>query len=169
MKLFITTVAAALFSLSTYHAQGQQLPEFPELKVAENYAAAESQVKDVADWLEETDLDKQEALRRRSNAFILEWVTGSPTVTMTITKDLLKVLDKNPHLAIIYMARYASYCITNKNNKDKLPPTQAGLTAIAKVYKKGIGVKKNKALDKLVSAIDQNQLDDYMVKHIKAD
>jgi hypothetical protein len=165
MKFIFVPVVAALLSLSAYHAQAQQLPDLPgekELRVKEDYAKYEPLVKDVADWLEETDLDKQTELRQAASRFILTWVMGSPTVTIVFTDYFVETMKKNPPLYVIYMARYASYCISNNSYQDQTAPMKAGLTAIANVYKKGIAIKKTKALEKLVSAIDQDKLDDYV-------
>lgn len=165
MRFIFIPVLATLLSISAYHAQAQQLPDLPgekELRVKEDYAKYEPLVKEVADWLEETDLDKQTEVRRKAGSFILNWIMGSPTVTIEVTNNDTEMMKKNPSLYFIYMARYASYCITNKSYQDKVAPMKAGLTAVAKVYKKAIEIKKTKALDKLVLAIDDNKLDEYI-------
>lgn len=170
MKFIFATIVAIIFTASAYPAQAQQLPDLPgekELRVKEDYVKYESLVKDVADWLEETDLDKQTDIRREAGGFIFDWVNGSPMVKIEISEDFFKMMEKNPHLTIIYMARYASYCIANNSYKDNVAPAKAGLMALVNVYKKGIGITKNKALEKLVSAADHNQLDDYIQKHMR--
>lgn len=165
MRFIFVPVLATVLSISAYHAQAQQLPDLPgkqELNVKEDYAKYESLVKDVADWLEETDLDKQTEVRQDANRFILIWTMGSPTVTIVLTDYLVGTMKKNPLFYPIYMASYARYCITNNSYQDKVAPLKAGLTAVAKVYKKGIAVKKTKALEKLVTVVDENKLDEYI-------
>jgi hypothetical protein len=168
MKFIIASAIMALLTLHGYNIHAQDRPNFPtELKTKEDYAKYEPLVKETADWLEETDLDKQPDIRLEANAFIVKWLAGSPTVTITVESHLMKLVDKNPLLIPIYMARYSSYCITNNAYKDELEPTKAGLQAIVKVYKKGIGITKDKTLEKLSKAIDQQQLDEYVAKNLK--
>lgn len=158
-----------LLSISSFLAQAQERPQFPELKVKEDYAKSEPLFLQVTEWLTETDLDQQEELRMQSNAFMMQWVMGSPTVNVGIGDQLVALFVKNPQLLAIYMANYARFCISNKENKSTLEPGKAGLLAVAKVYKKGIGVKKNKALDKLTAAVDKNALDDYITNNLKGE
>ncbi|WP_291923533.1 hypothetical protein [Chitinophaga sp.] len=162
-------LAAVLFTLSISPAKAQQLPHLPgdtELRVTEDYAKYEQLVTEVADWLEETDLDKQTELRREAGRFIFIWVSGSPTVNVPMSDYFFKLVDNNPNLTTIYMARYASYCLVNKSYQDRISPARAGLIAISRVYQKGIRVTKNKAMNKLQKVIDQNKLDDYIRKNI---
>jgi len=164
----IPTAALVLFlSIPAFFVQAQDRPEFPELKVKEDYAKSEAVFQQVTEWITETDPDTQEELHTRSNAFIMKWAMGSPTVNLVIGDHLMRLFARNPQLAIIYMANYASFCISNKENKSTVEPTKAGLQAAVKVYKKGKGVKKNKEFDKLVLAADKNELDNYITENMK--
>ncbi|SHN33470.1 hypothetical protein [Chitinophaga sp. CF418] len=169
MKSILTATVVLLLSLHSFFVHAQDRPEFPELEVKEDYAKSEALFQQVTTWLTETDLDKQEALRMESNVFILKWITGSPTVTVGIDEHIVRLVDKNSQLLAIFMANYASFCISNKENKSTLDPNKAGLLAMVKVYKKGIGIQKTKALDKLATAADKNELDDYIAKNLKSE
>ncbi|MBS0030701.1 hypothetical protein ACTJJ0_26700 [Chitinophaga sp. 22321] len=169
MKWLFLAVVTVLFSITAFHARAQQWPDFPDdsqLKAKEDYAKYESLVKDVADWLEETDLDKQPELRQEINVFILRWLTGSPNVTVVVSPAFAELVEKNPKLIAVYMARYASYCITNNTYKDPVPPTKAALLSIVKVCGKGIEITKTKAIKKLLTAVDENKLDEYIKKYM---
>lgn len=172
MKWLLVSVVIILFSIAAFPAQAQHWPEFPDdsqLKEKADYAKYESLMKDVADWLEETDLDKQPELRQEVNVFVLRWLTGSPNVTIVVSSEFANLVEKNPKLIAVYMARYASYCITNNAYKDPAPPTKAALLSLVKVYQKGIDVTKTKAIKKLLAAIDENKLDEYITKYMIAD
>ncbi|MBC9914385.1 hypothetical protein [Chitinophaga varians] len=166
MKYTVLTLVLVLLGFAA--VQAQYRPSFPDengLKVKEDYAKYEPTMVAAAEWLMETDLDKQPDVRAATNQFVVRWLTGSPNVTITFEKPHIKLMDGNPMLLPVYMANYSSYCIRQQSYKDPLEPTKAGLTAIAKVYRKGIAIKKNKALDKLAEAIDQGQLDTYISKN----
>lgn len=166
MKHTVLTLVLVLLGFATMQAQYR--PSFPDengLKVKEDYAKYEQTMVAAAEWLVETDLDKQLNVRVATNQFVVRWLTGSPNVSVTFDKPHVKLMDDNPMLLAIYMANYASYCIRQQSYKDALEPTKAGLIAIAKVYRKGIDIKKTKALEKLADAIDQGQLDTYISKN----
>lgn len=168
-KPILTAFMVVLLAISISSVKAQQLPHLPgdsELRVKEDYAKYEQLVTEVADWLEETDLDKQKEVRREAGRFIFTWVSGSPTVNVPVSDYLFKLVDNNPHLTVIYMARYASYCIVNKSYQDHIAPIKAGLIAISRVYQKGLGLTKNKAMNKLQKVIDQNKLDNYIKENI---
>ncbi|RBL92056.1 hypothetical protein [Chitinophaga flava] len=170
MNKIISAVFVLLLSFVAIHAQAQNRPVFPdenELKVKEDYPKYEPLVISAAEWLVETDIDKQTDIRQATNIFILRWTTGSPNVSIVIEKPHMKLLDNNPPLIPVYLANYASYCISHQSYKDQIEPTKSALIAISKVYKKGIGVNKNKALEKLAEVIERQQLDEYVNKNMK--
>lgn len=167
MKSILSATFSLILSVTVFFAKAQTLPQFPALQAKEDYTKAEPLFQQVTVWLNETDIDKQEDLRKRANAFILQWVMGSPTVNVGMGNNLVDLFNKNPQLLPIYIANNASFCISNKENKDVLEAAKAGLLAVVKVYRKGTGIKKTKALDKLVTAADEDKLDDYIAKNLK--
>lgn len=169
MKSILTTTLVILLSASAFFARAQERPGFPELKVKEDYAQSEAFFLQVTEWLTQTDLNTQDELRMQSNAFIMKWIMGSPTVNVGIGDYLLRLFDKNPQLFAIYMANNASFCISNKENKNIMDAVKAGLQAVVTVYRKGMGIKRSKALDKLTAAVDSNELEAYIIKNLKDD
>lgn len=164
MELLLSATFALLLSITAF---AQDRPQFPELKVKEDYAKAEPMFQQLTAWITETDLDKQQDDRLLSNGFIMQWLTGSPTVNVQVGNHLIKALDKNPQLLIIYMANYANFCIINKGTTDKTAAAKAGLLAAIKVYQKGFAIVKNKALEKVIAANDDNKLDEYIEKNFR--
>lgn len=169
MKLTQNLLLVACLFLYGITARAQSTPQLPStngLSTKEDYAKYETVIVQSAEWLENTPLDAQPDTRDLVSAFVLQWLTGSPNVTITFTEGLTKPFDKNPRLLPIFSARYAAWCITNNTYNNVNEPTKAGLTAIAKVYQKDVGVHHAKAMDKLVKAIQENTLDDYMSREI---
>ncbi|PUZ21537.1 hypothetical protein GA0116948_110131 [Chitinophaga costaii] len=165
MKWIIVSLLALGCSLPLHSVQAQQGPNFPSdsnLQTKADYDRYGPMVQQAADWLEATSLDDQRELRQATDRFIYRWVNGSPTVRVHVNNHLLKLMDKNQQLSMIYLARYAAWCLTNNDYQNAKPPTKAALQAIIKVYKKGINVKHTKLMDQLVSAADHNGLDDYI-------
>jgi hypothetical protein len=98
---------------------------------------------------------------------VLQWVSGSPTVSIDITEKLAKLYGKNEQLPGIYIASYARNLLENKNTGTKFSATKAGLSSVMNVYKKGIAVSKSKEMDKLIKLTGDNQLDEYINKNFK--
>lgn len=166
MKQFLAT---AILLISVFFVRAQSGPQFPELVAKEDYAKAEPIFLQAVEWLNETDLDQQLELRQRTNAFVFTWLNGSPTVKMVIGEGIMKLVKDNPSLAFIYFGNYCKFCINNPDNKYAWDAASAGLRAVAKVYKKGVGVKKTKMLTKLAEAVDTGKLEDWMEENLKKD
>ena len=166
MKSILTVTLLLFLSVQAFFAQAQNDPGLPELNVTADYLKSEALFLQVTEWLTETDLDKQLALRMRNNAFVMKWIEGVPYMKMSLSDQVVSLFDNNSQLLPIYMANYASFCIGNKENKNALDAAKAGFLAVVKVYKKDIGIQKNKALDKLAAAADRNKLDKYIIKHL---
>jgi hypothetical protein len=155
----------ALLSLDKSCAQAQfELPQQIQLKAREDYAKYETTVVDAAKWLERTDLDKDIGKRKKINDFIVQWVSGSPTVTISLDEPLARITEKNPDLLALYLASYSRYIIENKGSPNIFYATKAGLTSISLVYRKGIDVSRSKLLEKLKDSV---QIEEYIVNTLK--
>ncbi len=138
------------------------------LNVKEDYSKYETDIINAAKWLEETDLDKETDKRQRVNAFVVKWVSGSPTVTVSIDEPLMRIVGGNPALLSIYVASYSRSVLENKASPNGFLAVKAGLLSVVKVYKKGIGVTRNRQLDKLARMDQDSQIEDYILNMLKA-
>lgn len=91
-----------------------------------------------------TPLDKEKSKRQDANAFLVKWISGSPSVTIELREDLMVFMKKNPDLLSIYLGGYTKYALQNKDSEDKVAPNVAALRAVIEVYNKGIEVKKTR-------------------------
>ena len=167
-KPFLICLIFTLTSVLVVRAQTTfEVPQNVELKSKDDYAKYEPQVIDAAKWLEQTGLDKEIDKRKEVNSFVLQWISGSPTISIDITEKLAKIYGKNDQLLGIYLASYARNFLENKNTATRFSATKGGLTSMMNVYKKGIGITKSKEMDKLINLTDENKLDDYINKNFK--
>ena len=163
------TVLAVFFSgaLMADRVVGQakfELPKNIELKTKEDYTKYQGTVVGAEKWMEETDLDQQTEKRQAINQFIVQWVAGSPTVTISLDESLAQLTEKNPDLLALYLASYSKYIIEHKNDPSNFNAARAALTSISKVYRKGINVYRNKRLEGLKDSI---QIEEYIVRTLK--
>jgi hypothetical protein len=158
LSLFI-----GLTSFIKVNAQKEfEVPQSVELKTKDDYAKYETAIIEAAKWLEETDLNKEADKRQQVNSFIIQWISGSPTVSVDITEQLAKVYGKNVQLLALYLASYSKEYLENKNTATKFSATKAGLISMMNVYKKGIEISKSKEMDKLIKMTSDNKLDEYI-------
>ena len=167
-NLFLLCVFLTIVNIPTIKAQVTfDVPQNVDLKSKEDYAKYEALVIDAAKWLEATDLDKEPEKRQQVNAFVLQWISGSPTLNVEITTQLSKIYGKNFQLLGVYLASYARSFLENKNTATKFSATKAGLISMMNVYEKAIGISKSKEMEKLIKLTDENKLDDYISNTFK--
>lgn len=168
MKHLTTTLFVLLcfFNSPVFSQTNFEVPAGYELKAREDYARYESAIVEAAKWLEATDLDKEKEKRKEVNTFLIQWISGSPDVSIEIHPAVADLYGKNEQLLAIYMAGAARYQIENKGSADRMKGIKAGIVSMINVYKKGIAVKKVKELEKLVKFSDP-ELDAYIAKKIK--
>ncbi len=158
----LSLLIGILFPASRLLSQTEfELPEDIEFKTKADYKKYEPTMVAAAAWLTETSLNKEKDTRKDVNKFVIQWIDGSPTVTMQFTTPLLKMFKENPNLLAIYTAYYCKYCIEKQSDANKKEAAKAGLIAVNMVYLKGVGVVKNKTLDKLSKSIEKNTLDKF--------
>ena len=145
------------------------VPEKYELNSAADYAKYEDAIIHAARWLENTDLDKELEKRQKVNAFVLKWIAGSPTVTIELSEGIGKLCSKNEELFGIYLSAYSRSVLENKKTTTKYLATKASLLAILKVYRKGIGINKNREMDRLSRMEEENKLDVYIRDYMNVD
>ena len=156
-----------LFSGKFSFAQAAfELPQNIELNAKEDYTKYEPVVVEAAKWLEATDLDKDAQKRQEINDFVLQWVSGSSTVSVDITPQLSKIYGKNTQLIGIYLASYSRNFIENRSTATKLTAAKAGIISMMNVYKKDIRIIKNKEMDKLIKFSD-SELQAYVAEKFK--
>lgn len=164
MKKLLFTLALAIFITITANSQTNfDVPENIQLKAESDYARYESDVINAAKWLEETDLDKEVSKRKNVGAFIIQWISGAPNVTVDMTEALMNLYGENHQLMAVYLANYSRHFLENKD-ATKASGIKAGIISMINVYKKGIAITKNKEMDKAIKSYGQNKIDEYIAK-----
>ncbi len=152
MKMLKCVSLLLLICIGPLFLKAQQVPQIPEngdMITTEDFEAAEPLVIECSNWLINTDFDKYTSERKKVNEFVWKWVSGTPALTIDITDDLTKLYENNIQLLNIFLAAYASYYIQHKTEFTNLSASRKGIQAMIIVYKRGIGIKKNKYLEKI--------------------
>lgn len=149
-------------------SQEFEVPENVVLTTKDDYVKYEKDIIACTNWMENYPLDKNKDKRKEANAFFMKWLTGSPTVSININVDyVIKYTEKNPDLLMIFMAGWTRYSLENNYSNDQLKGYYEGYKSMINVYKKGIGIQKEKNMEKLIKIYDKGQLEDWIKKNIK--
>lgn len=157
--------ASLLFTFTTINAQAPKLPDMPEAK--EEFPPTEKDMIAAAKWLESTPIGTEPEARLRVNAWVVAWITKSPSVTIVVTSGLLKPFEKNPQFMPVWMAGYARYVLENNYSKDELAANMAAMKAVIACYNLGGDFKKDKALTKLINADKDGKLEEWVKEAMK--
>ncbi|HEY4149756.1 MAG TPA: hypothetical protein VGM41_12540 [Chitinophagaceae bacterium] len=163
MKRLPKPVWALLLLLPFYSiAQDFVPPADPVLSSKEDYAKYEKDVISSAKWLESKAVGVEMEKRKQVGAFIIKWLSGSPTVNVAITPFQMKLADKNPQFLVLYMAAAARYCLENNYSKDTLKTTTAAVKSILACYGLGGDITKNKVLERAITANKEGKLEEWV-------
>ena len=166
MKKAIFVVLSLLFFVTTISAQ--DYTKGYKFDNKEDYASYEPQVKETINWILQTPLGKDGSKRKDANAFLIAWLTGSPTVSVDVNTDFITFFKANPELLVIYIAGWTKYSLDNGYSKDKLQGYKAGIETSVEFYKKNKSyLKKDKEVEKFDKLIEKGKLEDEIKKKLK--
>ncbi len=158
-----------LFSVVFSNAFTQELniPAIDDIKSEADYARYEKDVIACANWLENTPLNQDREKRTSANAFMVKWISGSPAVSIGIDEMVTKLADKNEQLLVLFMSGWTRYALENNYSKDSQKGYFEGLKSVINVYKKGIDIKKDKDVEKLVELQEKGELETWVKDNVK--
>ena len=165
-RKILLLVFTSLTFLSVHSQTTFEVPKNVVLQSDTDFEKYEKDVIDAAKWLEQTDIDKQVEKRQEVNAFVIKWISGSPTISAEINENLGKIYSENNQLLALYLASYARNYLELKGAATKQTAVKAGLTSMINVYKKGIDITKSKEMEKVIKLNEENKLDDYIAKYL---
>ncbi|WP_299124096.1 hypothetical protein [uncultured Winogradskyella sp.] len=167
-KSIVTSILIILF-IQTSLSQEFKIPNNVKLESAEDYKKYETDILNCINWLENTPVNQNSDKRTLANAFLMQWATGTPTVTIEMQAFQLDLTKKNPELLMIFLGGWIKYVIQNPSEKDNIESGNiAGINSIIKVYSanKGDGLKKDKRIEKLIK-MDTSELQKWVADKLK--
>ena len=168
MKLLSSAFTGLILLFSSVAiAQDFQIPE-TQPSTKDEFIKSEKDFIAAAKWLESTALDKETLTRKKVSAWVIVWISNSPTVTETIYSGIIKPFDKNPDLLGVFMAGYARYILENNYDGDAFKGNLAGIKAVINCVKLGGDIKKDKNLTKLLDADKEGKLEEWVKEAMTA-
>lgn len=116
-------------------------------------------------WLENTPFNEQKESRVMVNAFVLEYLTNSPDVSVALDACAIRIAEKDAELLPIYMGNYARLAFESAVNKeDQTACITVALKAVIQFYKNNIkkGLIKNYSILQLIEADEKGHLNNWI-------
>ncbi len=159
-----TAFIVICIGLSSFASAQDLLTGVP--KKAEDYKATEPQVIATINWLEATPVTEQTDKRKQQSSLLVQWLMGSPSVTIELNAYIMDYCEKNTELLTAFMGGWTKYVLENNYSKDVFQGNLAGLKSLIKVYKAG-GLKKDKKVQSLIKMEDEGKLEDWLKEQLK--
>jgi len=153
-------IAEELFAKETEDKKQHQL------NTKEDYAKYEQDVINGYNWLLKTPIGVEPTKRKEINAFLMQWMTGSPNVTIELKQEIVTYMDCGECL-MIFMGGWTKYALESKDFKNKVKGSLAGTEDVLKFYllnKNALG--KNKDIEKLIQLKDEDKLENFIKSNI---
>lgn len=132
------------------------------LETPEDYAKYEEDMIKLINWLENTPLTEAPEQRKAVNAFVIQWITGTPAFSIEIKQEIIPYVDCADCL-LIFMGGWTKYALESKDYENKFQGNLAGTESVISFYqsnKKAIG--KNKEIEKLAKLKEKGQLEAFI-------
>jgi len=159
-----TILLFVLFLSFGLTAQEFNVPDNASYDSDTDYTSQEQNVLSAINWLMVTPVSEQQVKRKSVNAFLMQWMTGSPTVTIEITQAVAPFMECADCL-MAFLSGWTKYSLENAYSKDRVAGALAGVNHTIAFYeanKKSLGT--NSEIEKLIRKKEKGDLK----SHIKA-
>lgn len=157
----IITLIVLLFVSSGLFAQDFSLPADIKLKKAEDYSKTEKLVLDAIEWLHNTPVNEQESKRKEVSAFLITWMSGSPTVSIGLVSGIVP-LDQADYL-MSFMSGWTKYSLENNYSKDNVECAVAAVNHTIAFYEENKPeLGRNSQMEKLIKQKKKGNLKKYV-------
>lgn len=163
VKLFSLLLFCSI-SLSAFCQKDALLSTLPQTK--EEFVASEKNVLATINWLANTPADQDADKRKEQFAMLTAWIINSPTVTIEVNSNVLTFTKKNSDLLIYFMAGWTKYVLENNYSKDLVKSNLAGIRMAMNIYQKGIAMKKDKEMEKLIEKESSGTLESWVTEQL---
>jgi hypothetical protein len=163
-RTFLLVMLLTAFGMQL-DAQDFSVPRNYTLDTREDYERLQPWILKCIEYLESAPFDKRLDRRKEANAFLVKWLTGSPTVSITLLPYVMELTAINKDFLIIYMGGWTRHVLENPDSTNEIDCHLAAVGAVLRVYQENETVKKNTALDALVDLEHDGRLEAWVRKN----
>ncbi len=160
MKKQLLILTIIISSICTY-SQNYEVPKDYKLVLAEDYAPYEEDVIKTVDWLIETPINISTSKRKEANAFLFQWISGSPKVKIELNTDV--VFFECSDCLMVFLGGWTKDNILKNEYDNLIQGNLAGIDAVIEFYKKNKKIfGKDKAVEKFIKLKSKGKLEAYI-------
>ena len=163
MKIIKPVLLFALFISFKASAQTYEVPKNYRLKSTDDYAKYEPDIIKTADWMQQTSWTDQSKKIDAAIQFFLDWVRGTPAVTVNLGQPSLSLSDKNPQLGFTYMSQFSKYALLHKEKFDHTKANVAALRAVIAKYNMEPSRRKDEDIENLIQLDREGRLEEWVI------
>ncbi len=160
MKHFSAILFLSFLSFNLV-AQEVTIPKNIKLETEADYKKSEPLVLKSIEWIQKTPLSENAAKRKELNGFLIQWMSGSPNVSIEIAPNLVPMDAAECLMA--FMSGWAKYSLENNYSKDKQKGAMAGVERMIAFYENNKSqIGKTSAVEKLIKRKKKGKLEKYV-------
>lgn len=161
--IFIIFISCFFQAPSAWSQVGRcpQLPQDYVWEVAADYEKDRDLVKKTLRWLCVTPLGADIQQRSVANAFVMEWLAGTPSFTIEIKSDYLQFTQEHPELLFTFIHGVGYYMMDHPEEKAELKLYNEGFKVVANLAAQSKELSKSSSLKPLLKAARKNTIRDY--------
>jgi hypothetical protein len=154
-----------LLAMLSFGAQGQQLcPEIDKAYKWENagdYERDKEKVMEVLRWLCKTPLGDQVQQRSVANAYVMEWIAGTPSHRIELNTEAFVFLESHPELLFPFIHGAALFALKKEGEVNPVKLHVEALENVARLAEQSEELSKDSELKKLIRAYRRQVLEKY--------
>lgn len=171
MPRFLITALCLIGLNTTVFAQPGRCPKIPSKflwETAVDYQKDEDLIRKTLKWLCQTPLGFDVEQRGLANAFVLEWLAGSPSILVEIKTEYLEFAEAQPDLLFSFIHGVALYKMEHPAVKDELTLYTSGFTVVAELAAQSKEFSRQKELRNLLKAYKKGKVKEYTREVLKS-
>ncbi|OYU80836.1 MAG: hypothetical protein CFE23_07680 [Flavobacterium sp. BFFFF1] len=158
----LLSVLLIVASLSSF-AQDYKVPVY-KFGNATDYSKYNAEIIKCITWIESNPSDIES--KNAATQFFVEWLTGTPDVSVEMSSAILKFNQENSDLLMAFMFGWTKYALQTPGAvEDKIKLNAAALRNVIRVYKKTSD--RDPEIDKLATLDKEGKLETWVKDQLK--
>ncbi len=163
MKKSFLIIGIQLLFTTLLFSQQCTIPNNVSLVEKEDYAPYHGLIVDCVDWLETTPFNEQQDKRKLVEAFLLKWLSGTPTLKVSMHMYHMEFISADTEkLLIPFLAGWARSIIESDFKINEYNGMADGVRTVLKILELPEAPKKNRELKRLAKQEKKENLAAYL-------
>lgn len=127
--------------------------------------AGEEEVLECIEWLRNTPLSESREARKAANAFLMQWISTSPTVHVELSARIVDMASNNPDLLPVYVGGWIEYALHEGVGFPTADAHISGMRSVIDFYRKNRDyLNRDKFIEKLTKQEQKGTMEKFLRK-----